>query len=114
MLKRLKALLMWDDRSPKGRQHRLFCLVCALAIVVCIVYVVYYFADQDRVRREGASYRALYSPAAAGNGVCGCRPFPHANGHTFPNGNPRRNRCLHALSERRAHANAHAAAARGG
>lgn len=63
MLKRLKALLMWDDRSPKGWQHRLFCLVCALAIVVCIVYVVYYFADQDRVRREGASYRALYSPA---------------------------------------------------
>ena len=63
MLKRLKALLMWDDRSPKARQHRLFCLVCALAIVVCIVYVVYYFADQDRVRREGASYRALYSPA---------------------------------------------------
>ncbi len=114
MLKRLKALLMWDDRSPKGRQHRLFCLVCALAIVACIVYVVYYFADQDRVRREGASYRALYSPAPLETASVAAASFPHANGHAFPNGNPRRNRCLHALSERRAHGNAHAAAARGG
>ena len=63
MLKRFKALLMWGDRSPKARQHRLFCLACALVIVACIAYVVYYFADQGRVRREGASYRALYSPA---------------------------------------------------
>ena len=63
MLKRLKALLMWDDRSPKARQHRLFCLACALIMLACIAYAASYFAEESRVRREGETYRAMYSPA---------------------------------------------------
>lgn len=63
MFKRLKALLMWGDRSPRARRHQLFCLACALIILGCAAYVIGYFADQHRVRREGEAYRAMYSPA---------------------------------------------------
>ena len=63
MLKRLKALLMWGDRSPRARRHQLFCLACALIILGCVAYVAGYFAEQSRVRREGEAYRAMYSPA---------------------------------------------------
>ena len=63
MLKRLKTLLMWGDRSPHARRHQLFCLACALIILGCVAYVAGYFAEQGRVRREGEVYRAMYSPA---------------------------------------------------
>ena len=63
MLKRLKTLLMWGDRSPHARRHQLFCLACALIILGCVAYVAGYFAEQSRVRREGEVYRAMYSPA---------------------------------------------------
>ena len=63
MLKRLKTLLMWGDRSPRARRHQLFCLACALIILGCVAYVAGYFAEQGRVRREGEVYRAMYSPA---------------------------------------------------
>ena len=63
MLKRLKTLLMWGDRSPRARRHQLFCLACALIILGCVAYVAGYFAEQSRVRREGEVYRAMYSPA---------------------------------------------------
>ena len=63
MLKRLKMLLMWGDRSPHARRHQLFCLACALIILGCVAYVAGYFAEQSRVRREGEVYRAMYSPA---------------------------------------------------
>ena len=63
MLKRLKTLLMWGDRSPNARRHQLFCLACALIILGCVAYVAGYFAEQSRVRREGEVYRAMYSPA---------------------------------------------------
>ena len=63
MLKRLKALLMWGDPSPRARRHRLFCLACALIMLACVAYVAGYFAEQSRVRREGEAYRAMYSPA---------------------------------------------------
>lgn len=76
MFKRFKALLMWGDRSPKARQHRVFCLTCALAIVACAAYVVYYFADQGRVEREGTSYRAMYSPAPLETAALPAIPSP--------------------------------------
>ena len=38
MLKRLKTLLMWGDRSPRARRHQLFCLACALIILGCVAY----------------------------------------------------------------------------
>ena len=63
MLKRLKALLMWGDPSPRARRHRLFCLACALIMLACIAYAASYFAEESRVRREGETYRAMYSPA---------------------------------------------------
>ena len=63
MLKRLKTLLMWGDRSPHARRHQLFCLACALIVLGCVAYVAGYFAEQSRVRREGEGYRAMYSPA---------------------------------------------------
>ena len=63
MRKRLKALLMWGDPSPRARRHRLFCLACALIILACAAYVASYYIDQRRVRREGEAYRAMYSPA---------------------------------------------------
>ena len=63
MLKRLKTILMWGDRSPRARRHQLFCLACALIILGCVAYVAGYFAEQSRVRREGEVYRAMYSPA---------------------------------------------------
>ena len=63
MLKRLKALLMWGDPSPRARRHRLFCLACALIMLACIAYAASYFAEESRVRREGEVYRAMYSPA---------------------------------------------------
>lgn len=63
MLKRLKTLLMWGDRSPHARRHQLFCLACALIILGCVAYVAGYFAEQSRVRREAEVYRAMYSPA---------------------------------------------------
>ena len=63
MLKRLKTLLMWGDRSPHARRHQLFCLACALIVLGCVAYVAGYFAEQGRVRREGEVYRAMYSPA---------------------------------------------------
>lgn len=63
MLKRLKALLMWGDPSPRARRHRLFCLACALIMLACIAYAASYFAEESRVRQEGETYRAMYSPA---------------------------------------------------
>ena len=63
MRKRLKALLMWGDHSPRARRHQLFCLACALIILACAAYVASYYIDQGRVRREGEAYRAMYSPA---------------------------------------------------
>ena len=63
MRKRLKALLMWGDPSPRARRHRLFCLACALIMLACIAYAASYFAEESRVRREGETYRAMYSPA---------------------------------------------------
>lgn len=63
MFRRLKALLMWGDRSPRARQHRLFCLACVVLIALSAAYVIGYFADRARVREEGDAYRALYSPA---------------------------------------------------
>ena len=59
MLKRLKTLLMWGDRSPRARRHQLLCLACALIILGCVAYVAGYFAEQSRVRREGEVYRAM-------------------------------------------------------
>ena len=71
MRKRLKALLMWGDPSPRARRHRLFCLACALIILACAAYVAGYFIDQGRVRREGEADRAMYSPAPRTNAGAG-------------------------------------------
>ena len=51
--------------SPRARRHRLFCLACALIMLACIAYAASYFAEESRVRREGETYRAMYSPRAA-------------------------------------------------
>ena len=63
MIRRLKALLRWGDRSPRARQHRLFCLACVVLIFLCAAYVINYYAQRESTRQRGEIYRAMYSPA---------------------------------------------------
>ena len=80
MFRRLKALLMWGDRSPRARQHRLFCLACVVLIALSAAYVIGYFADRARVREEGDAYRALYSPAPLATArAAAASPAPRAS-----------------------------------
>ncbi len=63
MFKHIKALLKWKDASPRARRYRLFCLACALLILICAAYIVYWYSNQNRIEADGISYSALYSPA---------------------------------------------------
>ena len=88
MRKRLKALLMWGDHSPRARRHQLFCLACALIILACAAYVASYYIDQGRVRREGEAYRAMYSPAPLKTEAPAAPPTATATATATPTASP--------------------------